>query len=162
NIESESVTVLLGDGAGHFTPRPGPSFSSAGNVTDLDVGDFNNDGKPDLLLPVENFNAGTAQLHVVFGDGTRNFTAGPVTQLVSNFPGKITVSRFNADGNDDVAVINSSTNNVDIYTGDGAGHFSHSDSFAAGSFPDAVVTADFNGDGIKDLAIAAAFDNQVR
>src|SRR5689334_2634619 len=42
----DGVTVLLGDGAGGFTPVAGSPFATAGAPTGLVAADLNGDGKP--------------------------------------------------------------------------------------------------------------------
>ena len=46
------------------------------------------------------------------------------------------------------------TDNVSILLGDGAGNFSAATNFAAGDYPYSVAVGDFNGDGKQDLAVA--------
>ena len=63
--------MLLGNGDGTFTPASAPAFSYAiatsGQGPNLASGDFNNDGKPDLVL-----NTGDNTLiYLGKGDGTR-------------------------------------------------------------------------------------------
>ena len=45
----DSITVLLGDGSGGFTAAPGSPFGAGGNPNTVAVGDFNGDGKLDLV-----------------------------------------------------------------------------------------------------------------
>ena len=55
----------------------------------------------------------------------------------------------------------SSSNNVSILLGDGAGSFSAATNFGAGSYPSSVAVGDFNGDGKQDLAVANQGSNNV-
>ena len=45
-----SVSVLLGDGSGGFTPALGSPFAVGGRSTSVAAGDFNGDGAPDLAV----------------------------------------------------------------------------------------------------------------
>src|ERR1700735_1874002 len=41
NVESETLTVLLGDGKGHFVAAPGAPIATGKAPNDIAVGDFN-------------------------------------------------------------------------------------------------------------------------
>src|SRR5262249_47781299 len=49
----QSICVLFGDGAGHFTPSTVFSTPSTYNLDHLAVGDFNRDGKLDIVYSGE-------------------------------------------------------------------------------------------------------------
>ena len=72
NGEDGRVTVLLGNGAGGFTPAAGSPFVVGESPTRLVVGDFNGDGIEDLATA--NFGPGTVT--VLLGNGLGGFTAG--------------------------------------------------------------------------------------
>jgi len=63
---------------------------------------------------------------------------------------------FNGDGNLDLVVANSGSDNVTILLGDGKGTFveAKGSPFPAGHQPNDICIGDFNGDGKLDLAIA--------
>ena len=50
NQGGNSVTVLLGDGSGGFTPMSGSPFPAGTQPASLVVGDFNGDGRADLAI----------------------------------------------------------------------------------------------------------------
>jgi hypothetical protein len=144
---ANSVTILLGNGAGSFgTPA---SFGVSNGPQGLAVGDFNGDGKQDLAIAC--ISAGIVS--ILLGDGvgsfaaTTNFNAGAT-------PRDIEVGDFNGDGKQDLAVSNPTSNSASVMLGDGAGGFSAPASFAVGSDPETVIAVgDFNGDGKQDLAV---------
>jgi hypothetical protein len=152
---TNSVTILLGDGAGHFgTPA---SFGVSDGPQGLAVGDFNGDGKQDLAaacMPAD-------VVSILLGDGVGSFTAA------TNFnagaaPRDIEVGDFNGDGQQDLAVSNPSANAASVMLGKGAGGFSAPTSFAVGSNPTTVIAVgDFNGDGQQDLAVPNFGSNSV-
>src|SRR5580692_3261529 len=47
NVQDSSVTVLLNDGKGNFTPPTGSPFFTNRNPNDIAIADFNRDGNPD-------------------------------------------------------------------------------------------------------------------
>ena len=78
-------------------------------------------------------------------------------------PESVAVGDFNGDGKPDLAVANSSDNNVTILLGDGKGGFSQpaASPVGVGNGPDSVAVGDFNGDGKLDLAVANLFSDNV-
>jgi hypothetical protein len=148
NSGTAVLTISLGQADGSFKqiasmPLPGR------NPTDIVVGDFNQDGTPDLLVGDDD---GTLTLFV--GDGTgRMVSAGTVARVSSVV--SIAVGDFNHDGVLDVAVSDWRASNVAILLGTGKGSLRSVGSFPlrmAGKTPH-VTVADFNGDGLPDLAV---------
>ena len=121
------------------------------------VGDFNRDGKLDLLIYSFNVETGTGGVTVFLGNGDGTFTQGASL----NASGFVTVADFNSDDKLDVAVCDNATNMVTIFLGDGTGNFTSSASLAVGNEPYAIVAGDFDNDGKLDLAIADFGDNSV-
>jgi hypothetical protein len=72
---------------------------------------------------------------------------------VGNNPQAVTYDDFNKDGIFDLAVANSSTDNVSILMGTVTGSFAAAQNFLAGSSPWNVGSSDFNGDGNADLVV---------
>ncbi len=124
------------------------------------TGDFNNDGKVDLVVP--NYGAlpgnigGGTTVSILLGTG--NPTAPFATQstvTVATGPINVAVGDFNEDGNQDIAVAGYSSATVTILLGNGSGGFSRSDiTSGIGANPTAFAVADFNGDGHADFAVA--------
>src|ERR1700693_4446939 len=69
NTEDETVSVLLGDGKGHFAPAPGSPFACGRAPNDIAVADMNGDGNPDLIIA----NTGTPYITILLGDGKGGF-----------------------------------------------------------------------------------------
>ncbi|HTA60927.1 MAG TPA: FG-GAP-like repeat-containing protein [Bacteroidia bacterium] len=85
------------------------------------------------------------------------------TYTVGSGPEASTSADFNGDSIPDLAIVNSSSYNIYLLLGTGAGSFNFSDSFAVGVSPVALTSADLNGDGKIDLAVAnsAAVSNSI-
>jgi hypothetical protein len=66
---------------------------------------------------------------------------------------------FNGDGIPDLAVVTS--NNLNVFLGNGDGTFQNPSTVATGLLPQGVAVGDFNADGIQDLAVANYFSNSV-
>ena len=142
------------------------------------LGDFNGDGKEDLLAVGANCTCPPV-VTTFLGNGEGWFTLYQQTTLATrngndgitgHNPNAIATGDFNHDGNLDFAVyINgdgSGTNYVNVYLGDGSGGFSYSNSYSIGATGtggtiDGVVAADVNGDQKLDLLAINAGDNTV-
>ncbi len=160
NETGNTVTVLLGNGAGGFTAAPGSPFPTGTIPDSIAVGDFNADGKLDLAIA----NAGSNDVTVLLGDGAGGFTAAPGSPFpVGSTPDSIAAWDFNADGKLDLAIANAGSNSVTLLLGDGAGGFTAAPGspFTVGSGPVSLAVGDFNGDGAPDLAVATLGDNGV-
>jgi len=154
---SGQVSILINNGNGTF--KSPVNYSVSGNVQALAVGDFNGDGKLDMVVPT----GGTsASISVLPGNGDGTFGSPVVytSSLLSIYSTSIAVADFNGDGKLDVALTNSegSTNAVAIALGNGDGTFQNPPLlYSAGLLPASVVTLDVNGDGKPDLAVAGGY-----
>ena len=99
NVNTSTLAVLLGNGAGGFTLQAA-SPSTGGNATSptsVAVADVNGDGKPDALLA----NSGSSTLAVLLGNGAGGFTlqaASPSTGGSGSSPHSVAVADVNGDG----------------------------------------------------------------
>jgi uncharacterized repeat protein (TIGR01451 family) len=155
NFSGNTVTILLGNGMGGFTPAPGSPLAVGGGPVAVAVGIFNGDSNLDLA--VANFNSNN--LTILLGNGTGGFSPAPGSPLaVGPNPASVAVGLFNADASLDLAVANSGSNFVTILLGNGAGGFSPSPGspLGVGNGPASVAVGLFNGDAFLDLAVANA------
>jgi hypothetical protein len=144
------ISILIGDGRGGFGAATNYELDYSPRT--VAAGDFNSDGKLDLIAlsshPV------SKNVTLLFGDGAGRFGA-PVGLEIGNFPFDLKVDDFNGDGHVDFIVsddtaINSFEGQVSTFLGDGTGHFGAPINYVVPSGPLAV--ADFNRDGKKDVA----------
>jgi hypothetical protein len=168
NLNSDNVTILLGNGMGGFTPTAGSPVGAGDSPLSVAVGDFNLDGRPDLVTA--NFNS--HNVTILLGDGMGGFThpsSSPVD--VGDSPRSVAVGDFNRDGRSDLAVANDGgDNNVTIllsFVGVGpvGGGFTEPSGspVGAGTNPESVAVGDLNPvtDSRPDLAVANGGDNNV-
>ncbi|HEX6186614.1 MAG TPA: FG-GAP-like repeat-containing protein [Pyrinomonadaceae bacterium] len=137
------ISILLGNGTGGFGAAN--NFSVINGVLQIDVGDFNSDGKADIAA------AAIGGVAVLLGNGNGGFGTATIfpTNTAAN---SIVVSDFNGDGNADLAAGLGNNNQVLLYAGNGQGVFAAPVSFNTIARPDALSLADYNGDGNADLA----------
>ncbi|MGO8985443.1 MAG: FG-GAP-like repeat-containing protein [Terriglobales bacterium] len=133
-------------------------------VQALALGDFNNDGVPDLLTLDDNGN--TAGVGIMLGNGDGTFgTVASITTFACTLEGGIVVGDFNNDGDLDFAVV-SGTNGGDcnfnpgtlwIFLGNGAGGFTLKASYpelgppANNEKASGLIAVDLRGNGHLDL-----------
>jgi Bacterial Ig-like domain (group 3)/FG-GAP-like repeat len=163
-------TVALGTPvfAQTFNQAPGSPVQTGNAPSIAGVGDFNEDGIPDLAIE----NAGDNTISILLGKGDGTFAAAtPVPQIGTppceniSFQSNcaIVVGDFNNDGHADLALTSDQNNAVVVLKGNGQGGFTPfpGSPIAVGNFPQALKIGDFNNDGIQDLAVANANDNTV-
>jgi len=155
------VRAQSGPAPASFTTASLLSFSNSGcSAASLASGDFNEDGKPDLVV-VGAACSSTADIFLSNGDGTFTLSqaVGPLNgSQGSNDPSLVAVGDFNGDGHLDFAVAaqGGSSGSLDVYLGDGTGHFNYSATYNYGSRDGgagSIAAADVNGDGKLDLIV---------
>jgi Bacterial Ig-like domain (group 3)/FG-GAP-like repeat len=121
-------------------------------VTALAAGDFNGDGKSDLVF----VNGGNNQtISVLMGNGNGTFQP-PVDYPTAVFPGRVAVGDFDGDGKPDIAVTGANIlvtapSGISVFTNNGDGTFAPRVEYATGVAPAAVAVGDFDSDGKLDL-----------
>ena len=164
NFNSTNVTVLLGNSTGSFLPAPDSPISLSTFPNSVAVGDFNGDGRLDLVTANYGVNLSGDAIWVLLGDGTGRFRVAPGSPFaLSNRPFNMTVRDFNGDGRPDVVSSNYSSNTVTVLLGDGRGGFgvAPGSPILVGFQPGSVAVSDFNGDSRPDLAVTNAGSNNV-
>jgi hypothetical protein len=156
NSDGQTGTIYLYLGMGNGTFAAPITTASTLGIISLTTGDFNNDGKLDLLVgTIPNGTFGPVQGIVFLGDNAGHFQEQ--TPFGSgDSGGPIAVGDLNHDGNLDVVFEAQVQGSATIYTflGDGHGNFTQS-SFRQGINGNGLTAAigDFNGDGRLDVAI---------
>lgn len=146
---SNTVTIMLNNGDGTF--RSGQVYTAGIWPKDVAVGDFNGDGKADLL--VMGIPNGTTSA-ILLGNGDGTFQANG-QYLVGGT--SVAIADFNGDGNADALIVGAQPSGAGaggsfaLQLGNGDGTFRapvyHSSS------PGQITVGDFNSDGKEDIAI---------
>jgi len=157
---TNSVTILLGNGDGTFTPATSPSPTTGKQPQSIVAGDFNGDGKLDLATA----NATDNTVTILLGNGDGTFSQAPGSPIaVGTTPYAIVAADFRANGKLDLATANSGSNNVTLLLGNGDGTFTQppTSPFPVGKTPYSLVVGDFNSSGRPGLAVANSFDSTI-
>jgi hypothetical protein len=149
NFPNGQVSVELGRGNGTFAkPITSPLIAQGTNNQDLMLtGDFNGDGKPDLVL-LDDYGNG---FEVLLGNGDGTFQS-PVDTVINTVT--FAVGDFNGDGKTDLVVTTNSGFQaiLNIYLSNGNGTFRLIAQYTENNGSPTV--ADVNQDGKLDLVIA--------
>ena len=130
------------------------SYPTGASPAAIASGDFNGDGKVDLVTA----NYGANSVSVLLGNGNGAFRAH-VDYATGTQPSGVVVGDFNLDGKQDLAVINSGSNNLTLLFGNGDGTFQPAVNYPLPNQPVSLAAADVNGDGKQDLLIVTNYDN---
>lgn len=147
------VYVLIGNGDGSFQKAKSYPGSPSLHAYGLAAGDFNKDGKLDLVV---SDGGDVAAVSLLFGNGDGTFQA-PVPCSAGPAPTTVAVGDFNNDGNLDIATASLSggpanKGGVAVLVGNGDGTFQSSVLYSAGVAPNSVVVGNINGDTSLDIA----------
>jgi hypothetical protein len=154
--DNGGVSILLGNGDGTF--QAATLISAGKNPIWIAVGDFNGDGRKDLVVSdfADRQTGGSGSVSVLLGNGDGTFQT-PIPLSAGTEPFPLAVGDFNGDGKLDFAVTDFNSG-VYLFLGNGDGSFQAPALISAGTNPVAIRAADLNGDGKLDLAVADMHD----
>lgn len=144
NYSTSQATVLLGNGDGSFTAVPSQALGTA-YPTSLAVGDFNRDGKPDVVVFLS-----YGSPAVLLGNGDGTFTLGAAPSFTGS-PTSAVVTDINLDGKPDII------SNTSTLLGNGDGTFTAFGLTLANIGGGPIAIGDWNGDGIPDVAASVNY-----
>jgi hypothetical protein len=135
------------------------SYAVNSSPDSITVGDFNNDGKLDLVA--SDF---WSFVSVMLGNGDGTFRSAvdfPTDYRAFSFPASVATGDFDGDGNLDIVVGNTELASVSVLLGNGDGTFGPPVIFPVSGAPYSLAVADFNHDGQLDLATADFDSNRI-
>ena len=154
NFNGASIWVFPGSGSGFTTHT---SYVAGTSPQWFDLGDVNNDGRADLIVP--NSQSSTLGIYLAQTDGT---FAAEVSYPVGWGACSAAIADFDRDTLPDVAVADYFDNTMSVLRGTGGGAFGpRAPSTASGAEPSWATASDFDGDGAPDLVIANKGQNVV-
>jgi hypothetical protein len=162
NYDSDSVSVLLGNGDGTFGDVLG--YATGRRPSRVVVGDFNLDGKPDLAVADDSMSPSGA-VSVLLGRGDGSF-ADKLDYGIGDGLGPVAVGDFNLDGKPDLALARSTFGGtVSVLLGNGDGTFTtrvdHVVQEEWQSALSSMAVSDIDLDGKPDIAVTDFFFDTV-
>nr|MBA3682981.1 VCBS repeat-containing protein [Bacteroidota bacterium] len=145
------VFIYKGSASGTFSYFSGVGIPYAGG---LDKGDFNEDGKIDLVVT----NYGNNTVWPLLGNGNAGF-ASSAGFSAGNCPSIVIAKDFNNDSHLDLSIMSScgGAETLTVLFGNGASGFSAATSYSLGVSSQDQKSADFNNDGHPDIAVSNSY-----
>jgi FG-GAP-like repeat len=155
---ANAVSVMLANGDGTF--RAKTDFPIGTQTQAVAAGDFNSDGKVDLVVTL---NSPQLSLALLTGTGTGIFNAPTFFPNTSGFDSPaIVATDLNGDGRLDLVVMHNiacftapcrAARSITVLLGNGNGTFQTPSEIDVGTGPMVMAVVDLNRDGVKDVAI---------
>ncbi len=125
------------------------NYATAETPSAVAYGDFNGDGKPDLVTANYEANA----VSVLLNNGAGGFDPA-VSYNAGHNPKSVSVGDLNNDGKLDLVVANLTSFDLSVLLGKGDGTFTAAPLVTGMNYPTSVAIGDFNSDGKADLVVA--------
>jgi FG-GAP-like repeat len=155
---ANAASVMLGNGNGTFQAKT--DFPIGMQTQAVAAGDFNSDGRMDLMVTL---NTPQLSLALLTGTGTGTFNAPTFFPNTSGFDSPaIAATDLNGDSRLDLVVMHNiacftapcrSARSITVLLGNGNGTFQTPSEIDVGTGPNSMAVLDLNRDGIKDVAI---------
>ncbi len=133
---------------------------SAGTTEDfaisLDIGNFNQDTSPDIV--VANYNTGSVSIRI--NDGAGGYSNPELRLPTAAGPFSVRTAKLDGTSGDDIVVVNQLSNSLTVFLNDGTGRFSVRQDISLIGGPDSrksprtLTIGDIDRDGKDDLAVA--------
>jgi hypothetical protein len=150
-----NLSIALGDGQGFFTPSS--VVTHPDRAAGLCVGDFDADGKPDLVGVGE----WSQDVYLWRGDGLGGLVSPPTVYAGGGWTP--VCADFDGDGDLDLALTGSVTGSgLVVFKNDGTGSLVAGVPLASGAFAEDLAPEDVDRDGDIDLVLLSRLDSEIR
>ena len=156
NSGSYDIAVALGNGDGTFQTKITTTVPVLPNR--LVIGDFNGDGKPDVVIT----SSGSASVYLLLNSGTGTLGAPTLVNTEANPVTGIVAADLRSDGKLDLVITEATQVNataagaVGVLLGNGNGTFQPEVDTTINYLPLAIAVGDMNKDGKPDLVVASS------
>jgi hypothetical protein len=145
-MAAKAIWVFLGNGQGSWV-RGDTNLPMNDRYTGLALGDFNNDGKPDIA------GAGMFGVKAWAGNGAGSWTAKSMGFDTASHA-DVCMKDFNLDGKLDIAATGQVNNGIHVWNGDGGNSWTLTYNMPTSGIFRGIESSDFNLDGYQDIAVA--------
>jgi len=162
DLSNSTVAVLYGKGDGTFPASAGFPVASQTTPTGVAVGDFNKDGKPDIVVASTTGCCPLAGgISVLLNNGNGKFLSPVLYSNPSGVDnGLVAVADLNADSKLDVVESSEGGSNVAIFLGNGNGTFQTAKIYQV-PLASAVAVGDLTGDKKPELIVSSYYAGTV-
>ena len=159
NAGSNDLSIFIGEGQGaNWSLQVGPRLRVGDQPVSTTVAESGEDDIPDIIC----VDQGSDNVVVLRGLGGGFFADNdPLTLPTGQGPIEAFVGKFDAAPGEDLAVLDSGSNNLAYYSNFLGGRTSLAFVLTGGIGPIAAVMGDYKGDGYDDLIIANNADNRI-
>ncbi|MFG0325768.1 MAG: FG-GAP-like repeat-containing protein [Phycisphaerales bacterium JB037] len=149
-LATATLALLASAGLAQPSFQPGTTLATPERPGGAAIADVNNDGAPDIVVSTDT----PDKLTFLINDGLGGFSVGAsVFTGAGTGPDSIQAGDFDADGDDDLAVVLNNTNTLAIYTNN-AGVFTQTATAPLGDEARRLQAFDIDNDGDLDFATA--------
>ncbi|HEX8951622.1 MAG TPA: VCBS repeat-containing protein, partial [Polyangia bacterium] len=161
NYDSNSFSVLLGDGAGGFALASTTPVATCTTPIEVVTRDVTGDGRDDVVVTCWNGTAAAVDVHVNQSTtSTVGFAAPkPVTLPAAGHYYFPAVGKLDNSGHAGLVLVGNG--GATFYAGDGAGNFAKGATVAAGAGAQAAAIGNLNGDALDDVVVYNDGDNDL-
>lgn len=153
---SQSLRIRFGDGTGGAGTSEVVYSAPSGFLRSIDIGDFDDDGAPDILVALDT--SASRDVFVLENQGDRSFLEVPGGR-VGDQPRSVHAVPVDADGTLDAVF--ASDAGVEILFGDGDGGFETFESVGDFFFARTSTVGDVDSDGLSDVVLGT-FNGETR
>ena len=157
------LQILLGNGDGTFAAAQ--VLATPAQVFEFEIGDFNEDGLPDVAAIYDNGTNTVGEVQILLGKGDGAFQAGSTYPDPNNSTGylagqRLFIGNFHGSGHQDLLVLDDPSH-ADVYTGAGDGTFQPASHFNLPVQVQAIMPGQFVTQGPSGAESLAYFSENL-
>ena len=156
--DKDNVTVYKGSGDGISFAEQSTTIVGDKPIF-ITSGDWNNDNHTDLAIVNRAGSSVTVMQNNGLGGSATSFNTTALD--VGAMPIKVISSDWNSDTYSDLIVLSRDDQNITVWTNNGSGNFTLSNTLSTGANPQDLISGDWNNDGRVDFAVSNRQDGNL-